>query len=467
MLGPLTDFIGELRTVGIPVSVTEVMDAARAVEIIDLGNRDILRQSLSASLVKHAEHLDAFNSAFDVYFSRHALDPAMSPSGGGPGSNAATTTTPQRGGGANLSHTELTEAMLRALASNDDQMLHQVAAEAVARFGNVESGRPVGVNYYFQRTLRHLNLGDLEQQLRESLLAHQAEGTLSERLADDESRYRIEKLTNEIDQIIRELLIKDRGVAAVAESTRQVLPEDVDVMHATREEIAQLEKALRPLSRKLAARLAQRRRRRRHGPVDIRHTMRSSLSTGGVPIDLRFRPPHPSKPEIFVIADISGSVASFARFTLHLVHAISSEFSKVRSFVFVDGLDEVTRFFEGVEEPAAAVARIQSEANVIVADGHSDYGRALSLFLATYGHDVTSRSTVLILGDARNNYHPPAAHQLAELRRRSRNLYWLNPEPKSYWNSGDSIVASYEPHCTKVIECRTLRQLEAFVGELA
>jgi uncharacterized protein with von Willebrand factor type A (vWA) domain len=290
---------------------------------------------------------------------------------------------------------------------------------------------------------------------------------LAQRVSRDEAHHLVEKLKAEIERVIRERLVDDRGAQALAKSVRKPLPEDLDVMHANRDEMAQLERALRPLSRKLAVRLARKRRRRRRGPVDLRSTVRRSLSTGGVPIDLRFKPPRPTKPEIIVIADISGSVASFARFTLHLVHAISSQFSKVRSFVFVDGLDEVTRLFEGADDPSDAVARINAEADVIAFDGHSDYGRALLTFHERFASDVTMRTTILILGDARNNYHQAHAEVLADLRYRAKALYWLNPEPTSYWNSGDSIVNQYAPYCDRVIECRTLRQLEAFVGELA
>ena len=211
-------------------------------------------------------------------------------------------------------------------------------------------------------------------------------------------------------------------------------------MHATREELAMLHRVLQPLSRKLAVRLARKRRHGRKGPLDFRATMRRSLSTGGVPIEPRFRHPRPAKPEIFVIADISGSVASFARFTLHLVYAISSQFSKVRSFVFVDGIDEVTRFFEGVVDPAEAVARINLEADVIWVDGHSDYGHALTEFHRRWGDQVTSRSSVMVLGDARNNYHAAQSWVLEDLQARARHVYWLNPEPRDYWGSGDSIV---------------------------
>jgi hypothetical protein len=328
----------------------------------------------------------------------------------------------------------------------------------------MEPGRPVGGTYYLYRTLRNLELESLEARL---LQGSSPDDELSARLARDEVASRIAQLKAEIEREIRERLVDDRGAEALAKSVRKPLPEDLDVMHANRDEMAQLERALRPLSRKLAVRLARKRRRRRRGPVDLRHTVRRSLSTGGVPLDLRFKPPRPAKPEIFVIADVSGSVASFARFTLHLVHAISSQFSKVRSFVFVDGLDEVTRLFEGVEDPADAVTLINAEADVIAFDGHSDYGRALMVFHDRYAKDLTKRSTVLILGDARNNYHQAHAEVLADLHYRAKAVYWLNPEPTSYWNSGDSIVAQYAPHCDRVIECRTLRQLEAFVGELA
>ena len=346
-------------------------------------------------------------------------------------------------------------------------LLRASAAEAVNRFAGMEPGRPVGGTYYLFRTLRNLDLESLFEQLVGAAVDPGSDQRLDERLVRDEARERIDELKAAVEAEIRERLVQDRGAEALARSTRKPLPEDLDVMHANREELAQLERALVPLSRKLAIRLARRRRHRRRGPVDLRATVRQSLSTGGVPLDLRFKPPRPAKPEIVVIADVSGSVASFARFTLLLVHAISSQFSKVRSFVFVDGLDEVTALFEGAEDPAMAVAAINAEADVIAFDGHSDYGRALLTFHERYLDSVTRRTAVLILGDARNNYHQAHADVVAEIRQRAKHVYWLNPEPSSYWNSGDSIVAQYAPHCDQVIECRSLRQLEAFVGTLA
>jgi hypothetical protein len=482
LLDLLGDFIAELRAAGIPVSMSEHVDAARAVEVINLGDRAMVRGSLAATLVKDGDHLSVFYTAFDVFFAsrsfqsvedllNEAMDQDHSEMNREGATGAQAPGQPRGLGGgssSSLSAQELADLLFRALRDGDQGALRDAASEAVTRYAGMEPGRPVGGTYYLYRTLRSLDLDSLEQRLRQlSFDKGPTSDELAQRISRDEAHHLVEKLKAEIERVIRERLVDDRGAEALAKSVRKPLPEDLDVMHANRDEMAQLERALRPLSRKLAVRLARKRRRRHRGPVDLRHTVRRSLSTGGVPIDLRFKPPRPTKPEIMVVADISGSVASFARFTLHLVHAISSQFSKVRSFVFVDGLDEVTRFFEEADDPSDAVARINAEADVIAFDGHSDYGRALMTFHERFADDVTKRTTILILGDARNNYHQAHAEVLADLRYRAKAVYWLNPEPTSYWNSGDSIVNQYAPYCDRVIECRTLRQLEAFVGELA
>ena len=273
-------------------------------------------------------------------------------------------------------------------------------------------------------------------------------------------------LQKEIEAEIRRRLVADRGVEAMAKTLRKPLPEDVDFMHASREEMASLRKAIYPLTRKLAARVCSARRRHgRKGPLDFRRTVRASLSYGGVPAEPKFRNPQPHKPEIFVIADISGSVAAFARFTLHLVYAISGQFSKVRSFVFIDGLDEVTTYFEGVEDINEAVHRVNTEADVVWVDGHSDYGHALGVFWEKYGKDIGPRTSIMILGDARNNYHAAESWIVREMQDKARQVYWLNPEPNSYWDTGDSIVGEYAQYCDGTFEVRNLRQLEGLRRE--
>jgi uncharacterized protein with von Willebrand factor type A (vWA) domain len=333
----------------------------------------------------------------------------------------------------------------------------------------MEPGRPVGGTYYLYRTLRNLDLENMLDKLMQANrdAAEEDLTPLEERLERDEFNNRIDRFKQEVEAEIRRRLVADRGAEAMAKTLRKPLPEDVDFMHASREEMQGLKKALQPLTRKLAARLARKRRHGRRGPLDFRNTVRHSLSYGGVPADPKFKYPRPSKPELMVVADISGSVAAFARFTLMLVYAIQGQFSKVRSFVFIDGIDEVTEYFKATEDIGEAIHRVNTEADVVWVDGHSDYGHAFEVFWERYGKDINAKTTILLLGDARNNYHATQSWVVKEMRKRGRHVYWLNPEPRSYWNTGDSVVGEYGGFTDGVYECRNLRQLEAFVEKLA
>ena len=476
LLDLLSDFIVELRKAGLPVSLTENLDAMEAVTHIPIEDREAFKYALGATLVKNHAHWKAFEVVFEVYFSLRGPEYDVIREGddavpGEDGEFAPGEGQQSQGGGGgmqSLTPEQLAEMLFKALMNGDASMLAALARQAVTRFAGMEPGRPVGGTYYLYRTLRNLELDDLLEQLMEASREEAPEDltSLEERLERDEFSDRIEQLKREIEAEIRRRLVADRGIDAMAKTLRKPLPEDIDFMHASREELANLRKAIYPLTRKLAARLARKRRHGRKGALDFRSTMRHSLSYGGVPAELKFRYPSPSKPEVMVVADISGSVAAFARFTLHLVYAISNQFSKVRSYVFIDGLDEVTRFFDGVEDIGEAVHRVNTEADVVWVDGHSDYGHAFGVFWERFNRDVGPKTTVLILGDARNNYHASQSWILKEVQHKARKVYWLNPEPRAYWDTGDSIVGEYGNHCDGVFEVRNLRQLERFVENL-
>jgi len=476
LLDLLSDFIVELRRAGLPVSLTENLDAMEAVTHIPIEDREAFKYALGATLVKNHAHWKAFEVVFEVYFSLRGPEYDVIREGddavpGEDGELAPGEGQQSQGGGGgmqSLTPEQLAEMLFKALMNGDASMLAALARQAVTRFAGMEPGRPVGGTYYLYRTLRNLELDDLLEQLIEASREEAPDDltSLEERLERDEFSDRIEQLKREIEAEIRRRLVADRGIDAMAKTLRKPLPEDIDFMHASREELANLRKAIYPLTRKLAARLARKRRHGRKGALDFRSTMRHSLSYGGVPAELKFRYPSPSKPEVMVVADISGSVAAFARFTLHLVYAISNQFSKVRSYVFIDGLDEVTRFFDGVEDIGEAVHRVNTEADVVWVDGHSDYGHAFGVFWERFNRDVGPKTTVLILGDARNNYHASQSWILKEVQHKARKVYWLNPEPRAYWDTGDSIVGEYGNHCDGVFEVRNLRQLERFVENL-
>jgi len=479
MLDLLNGFVIELRNAGLPVSLTENLDAMEAVQHIPIDDREAFKYALGATLIKNNSHWRAFETVFEVYFSLRGTEYKLTDDAdtdvdelwremqeqaqegqGAEGSGAMDALTPE----------EIAQMLMQALLNGDQGMMRALAKQAVKRFAGMEPGRPVGGTYYLYRTLRNLDLDGMLDKLMDQT-AQEAEGgeltNLEERLERDEFEHRIDEFKKEIEAEIRRRLVADRGVEAMAKTLRKPLPEDVEFMHASRDEMQSLKKALQPLTRKLAARLARKRKHGRKGPLDFRNTVRHSLSYGGVPAEPKFKYPRPAKPELMVVADISGSVAAFARFTLMLVYAIQGQFSKVRSFVFIDGIDEVTDFFKSTEDIQEAIHRVNTEADVVWVDGHSDYGHAFEVFWDRYGKDIGPKTTVLLLGDARNNYHASQSWVVKEMRHKARHVYWLNPEPKSYWNTGDSIVGEYGNHTDGVYECRNLRQLEGFVEKLA
>jgi uncharacterized protein with von Willebrand factor type A (vWA) domain len=477
VLDLMSGFIVELRNAGLPVSLTENLDAMEAVKEIPLEDRQAFKYALGATLVKSNSHWRAFETIFEVYFSlrgaEYNITDGESDSPGELGRDEQDSQQPgegrgQSGGMDGLTPEELAQMLMQALMNGDQAMMRALAKQAVQRFAGMEPGRPVGGTYYLYRTLRNLDLDNMLEKLMQANKdsAQQDLTKLEERLEKDEFESRIEQFKQEVEAEIRRKLVADRGAEAMAKTLRKPLPEDVDFMHASREEMQSLKKALQPLTRKLAAKLARKRRHGRKGPLDFRNTVRHSLSYGGVPADPKFKYPRPAKPELMVVADISGSVAAFARFTLMLVYAIQGQFSKVRSFVFIDGLDEVTSYFKNTEDISEAIHRVNTEADVVWVDGHSDYGHAFEVFWEKYGKDINAKTTILLLGDARNNYHAAQSWVVKEMQKRGRHVYWLNPEPKSYWNTGDSIVGEYGTFTDGVYECRNLRQLEGFVEKL-
>ncbi len=464
MLGIITGFIDELRAAGVPVSMVEAIDGMRAVEAIEIGDRVALRETLRATLIKNLRHERAFDTAFDVYFSTVPQ----------PSSEAGEQREYLAQQPADRSHSDesapfdldgLLESLLEALAGLDEDAIRRGARTAVDELAGMEPGRPVGGTYYLYRTLRRLDLADLEERLLSALTDDQDISDFDRRLLREEVEARIQRLREEIEEEIRRRLVADRGRDAVARTLRRPLIEDVDLMHATTNDLHEMEDAIGPLTRKLAARLA-RRRRMRAGRLDFRRTMRKSLATGGVPADPQFRHPRPHRPEVWLLCDISGSMATFSRFTLQFTHAMSTHFSKLRSFAFVDTIDEVSDFFGPGVDFGSALRRVTTEAEVVWLDGHSDYGNSLETFHTRYGRQLTPRTTVIITGDARNNYRPPRDRVLGDIAEAARALIWLNPEPEAYWDTGDSAMSHYAAHCTSVHEVRTLRQLEQFIEGL-
>jgi len=465
MLAALEGMIAELREIGVPISLSEKLDAIRSLQHLPLAERDGVKSALRAALVKSHDHELAFDALFDLYFSPSAgriegSEPAGQPAAvngrGGAGAGSL----------GSIDDAGLTELLLAALRDGNDAMVRTIAGIFVDRHAAIEPGRPVAGTYYVFRTLRAVDPDKLRARLVVADADPHEQSALLRRLQLDGHEAQMQRLRQAVEAEVRRRLVADRGAAAVARTLRHPLPEDVDFLTSSREQIVAMRSVVDPLTRRLGGRLAQKRRHRRRGTLDFRRTIRESLGTGGVPVDPVYRKPRPSKPELFVLADISGSVSTFAAFTLQLMFALRSQFSRVRSFVFVDGIDEVTEVLQQAPDVIDATRHINAMGSGVWLDGRSDYGHALESFWERWGEQVRRRTTVIVLGDARTNYHDPAEGVLKAVRQRAGHLFWLNPEPRAAWNSGDSVIASYQPFCDAVHECRNIRQLKHFVEEL-
>jgi uncharacterized protein with von Willebrand factor type A (vWA) domain len=433
--------VDELRRAGADVALSQLLDAGEALRHVDLASRDELRIALRCVLVKHSHHEERFDAAFDRCFPARPVRPGTAP-------RADLVPPPP------LAHTApgmLDERMSRAVdgAGDDLRLLAEAAVEQHGGFDEaVRTER-----YHVYRVLRAIDLARL---LQDAIRRARERGEPIDRA---ELTARIEALRRLITEQVRARLAVVPP-ATDTEAAAGPLPiGDVEIVRASASELAEMRAAVRPLVRRLAARIRRRRQSLRTGRVDMRRTARRSVSTGGVPLDVEYRRPRAHKPELFSLCDVSGSVADFAGFTLTLVSALADELAGTRSFAFVDAVDEITELVGRSTGPIEPWQILQ-HGRVLGPDGHSDYGAVLAAFWDRYGSaGLTHRSTVIITGDARTNYRPEGADLLGAIARRARALYWLNPEPRTEWGATDSALAAYAPYCDRVFEVRTLNQL--------
>jgi uncharacterized protein with von Willebrand factor type A (vWA) domain len=441
----------------VPVSLAESLDAVRALTTVDVIDRAALREGLAATTVKRAAHRAAYDALFDLYF----------PLGTG---TAAPYDADDLGPDDPLAGIDPTDAeamrdaLRRLLLDADDATLRRLARMAVHGLGRADAA-PGRQSWFSYRVLRALSPKTLMAGLLKAMLGDTPPGGLEEQVARQAITERTRRFEQYVDAEVRRLLAEEKGVEAVAKTAVKGLPEHVDFVRATRDDLAELRRTVLPLARRLATRLASRRRLGRRGRLDFRRTVRASLGTGGVPVVTHHRPHRPHRPELVILCDVSGSVSAFARFTLMLAYALREQFTKVRAFAFIDTCDEVTAFFEGGDF-GDAMRRLSEEAQLVWFDGHSDYGHSFEVFAERYADAVGPRTSLLVLGDARNNYRATGATALTSVVKRARHAYWLNPEPRAYWDSGDSAVSQYAALVDEMVECRNAEQLQAFVTRL-
>ena len=437
----LLEFADELRREGLAIGTSELMDAFAALAEVPWTEEADFREALAATLAKSQEDRRLFELVFDRFFFRAPERAAM-----------------QRGlgeerfeGAERLDLDKLRERIREAIRHGSDGEMRDAARLVLAAFRREGDGSGV-IGVEVQRIRRTLGL---RGETGRDPAAPQVQPPLPpDRLRDFERHLRRE---------LERAAIERTGSLPPAKPLHEL---DRALPTGPLQDLAAVHRVVAQLKRRLATQGREQRGRRRSAVVDVRRTMRASLETGGVPLRLKFRPRRPRRPELYVVCDVSTSVTSASVFFLSVLHALHDSFRKLRSFVFVERIAEVTDLFERERSFAAVSRAIASEAGVADVSGYTDYGRVWLEFLDEVVDDLDPRSTVIVLGDARTNGRPPHAAAFGAIAERAGRTFWMNPEPKLYWNYGDSVMQAYTPYCDGVFECWTTKQLEGFVNAL-
>jgi len=447
----VAELVDQLRRRGMDVTTGAVIDATAALTHLPLIEPESVKAGLRATLVKNADPTGEFDRAYRTVFAGAISIVA---------SELVDTTDVMPAATAG----ELSSSLLQAMQQGDDAQIALLAQRAVDALAGFDDDAEHSERYYLHKVMRAI---DLSRMLSAAMQQLRREGELSElelMLARNEFAEMLERFRRRLAAEIAARM----PAAGFEHPQIDIGPglADRDMLQLSSLELTELRRVVQPLARQLAARISSHRRLRSTGRLDPRRTVRRSLQSGGVPLDVVMRRRHPHRPELVLLCDVSGSVAEFAQFTFTLVHALHDELRRVRSFAFVDGIAEVTDLFETARHEIH-VNRFVERRGVLGDDGHSDYGRALNRFVDRYLTDAVSpRSTVIICGDARTNYRPDGIEALRVIAEHSRRVFWLNPEPEVDWGASDSAMDDYRSYCRGAFEVRSLRQLGDVIASL-
>lgn len=450
----VVEFIRGLRAAGVRVSLAESVDALHAVESLGVTNKEVFRSSLRATLVKEHDDFAAFEELFPLYFG----------SGGPPLQSALEDMTPEE--------QEMMQMALSALSGRMQQLLDWLSSgqgpskeelEEMARRAGVEwANSPQEGRWVTRRMLQQMGFAQLEEQMQQLYEKLQEMGM---------SQEAIEKLMGVVEAN-REALAEQVGqrVGQQIAEQRANRPEDLhgsDLMHKplqslTEEDANQLRKEVQRLVTQMRSRAALRRKRGSKGKFDAKGTIRSNLKNGGVPVELKFKKKK-LKPSLVLICDVSTSMRSVAEFMLRLTYELQDQVAKARSFAFNSDMQEISVTLSG-SRAADAVTTVLYD----IPPGYyaTDLGNSLNTFSKKFMDAVDGRTTVVILGDGRNNYNSPRIDLMKDLQRRAKRLVWFNPEHQRQWGTGDSDMLEYYAVCDSVSVVRNLAQLATAVDRL-
>jgi uncharacterized protein with von Willebrand factor type A (vWA) domain len=466
----IVEFANVLRRNGVRVSLSENMDVFRALERVGVEDRQLFRDALRATLIKRAGDIQPFEELFDFFFlglgrTLNALDRRMMEELGLSPEQYQRMLEQihdllQRSGG-ELS--ELTGALLTGNRAELERLFRDAARQEL-QSGDLDGFR---VTPYMRLGARlQLDRVQHEIEIFKAWLRMLGENSDNPQELENIARY-LDERVRDLNRLLREAVQQEQrkqGYEARDSTARGSLA-DKSFAFYTEDDIRRMNDAVTQLARRLKNRLSVRRKRAARGRFDVKATLRKNLQYGGVPFEIMLDRRKKTKPQVMILCDISDSVLNASRFMLQFVYSIQDLYAKVRSFVFVSEIGEVTKLFEENDINRAVETALKGD--IIDVFSHSNFGRAFEMFHRNYFMAVDSRTTVLIIGDGRNNYNRPSDWVLREIQQKAKQLIWLNPENRMTWGVGDSEMPRYAPHCDVAVECRSISQLYKIVDLIA
>jgi uncharacterized protein with von Willebrand factor type A (vWA) domain len=439
------------------ISTSESIDAGAAQALVGYEDPAVLRQALAQALSKTEDQKKAFAETFDRFFSfdqfkeKDAANDSADESSGA--QHDAALGTPAGSAGATAPGSGDGQADLVSLLEQGDQSRLQMALAEAARQVQLNQIRFFTQRgLYVRRIMERMGLEALDRQANDA--ARDGEDARATALREMREALRLQ---------VRDLVEKQLKLFT-ANAGRKLREEVLTEIRLTNVDLADM-KIMRELIGKMAKRLislhSRRKKVARRGQLDVRRTIRANIEFDGVMFHTVWKRTKIDRPKVMAVCDVSGSVARVSRFLLMFLYSLHDVLPKVRSFAFSDRLGEVTELFEKEDVEDALAETLKRHGG-----GSTDYGRAFEDLEAIAIDDIDHRTTVLILGDARSNFGNPRADILRVIHDRARRVIFLNPEPKTMWNSGDSEMRRLSPHCDVSLICASLKDLERVVSDL-
>ncbi|MEM7411042.1 MAG: VWA domain-containing protein [Myxococcota bacterium] len=467
----ILEFTNILRKSGIRVSTAEALDAFSALDELSIDDREIFKDALRSTMVKRGEEVPTYDQLFDLFWSGFydSLRESFGQAGGGLAeagmdldqllAQIAQMLENMDGDLGDMSE------LARALLTQDLTQLENLIRQAAEQAGIDRIENFLQVGFFSRRTLEQLDMEGASDQLQDLANAMEQAGMSPEQL--EALRNLIDALGEALRRSVRsftERELQKQNHDYMEKFRRETLLEK-SFYHLTEEEIRKMREVVERLAQRIKNVLSIRRRRLKKGKLDLRQTLRRNMSHGGTPFELVFKQRKKDRPKLVILTDVSSSVANVSRFMLQFVYSLQESFTKIRAFVFVAELGEVTPLFQE-KDINDAIEEALEGGDVINVYTRSNFGYAFHHFWQNFLSSIDNKTTVLILGDARNNYNDSRAWCLREIHNKAKNVVWLNPENPSAWGFGDSVMDKYLPYTDVAEECRNLRQLSKVVDGL-